>query len=165
MELTDLLVNPFTMIHKNWFLLTAQKGGVVNTMTARWCNIGNVWNLPTAIVYIRPQRYTRQFVDGSDQFTLSFFDGDHRRELEYLGRVSGRDEEKIAKSGLHLIELGGQPAFAESRYVFVCRKLYRQPLTPDGFLVPEVCEKNYPQKDYHMMYVGQILHAFGRTDS
>ncbi len=152
----ELTKNPFHMIEKEWMLVTAEKDGKVNTMTASWGGVGIMWGKPVAYVFIRPQRYTKEFIDGTDTFSLSILGEEHRKTLSYLGTVSGRDEDKISKSGLHVKHEGVTPYFEEANTVMVCRKLFAQPLDPAGFIDKECDTKWYPQKDYHTMYVVEI---------
>lgn len=152
----ELAKNPFTMIGKEWLLVTAEKEGKVNTMTASWGTVGVMWNKNVAMIVLRPQRYTKEFVDGAETFSLSVLDENWRKTLGYLGTVSGRDEDKIAKAGLTVEHADATPYFAEANTVLVCRKLFAQPYDPAGFIVPEIDEKNYPDKDYHTMYIAEI---------
>ena len=98
----------------------------------------------------------KEFIDGTDTFSLSILGEEHRKTLSYLGTVSGRDEDKISKSGLHVEHEGVTPYFEEANTVMVCRKLFAQPLDPAGFIDKECDTKWYPQKDYHTMYVVEI---------
>ena len=123
----ELQKNPFQMIGKEWLLVTAEKEGKTNTMTASWGGVGIMWGKPVAYVFIRPQRYTKEFIDAGDHFSLSVLGEDYRKTLNYFGTVSGRDEDKIAKSGLHVAHENGTPYFEEANTVLVCRKLYAQP--------------------------------------
>lgn len=149
--------NPFAMIGSEWMLVTAQQGGRVNTMTASWGGLGVLWRKNVAFVFIRPQRYTKQFVDQSERFTLSFYGEEHRKALAYLGRVSGKDEDKIATVGFEPREFDGAPAFAQARLVLVCKKLYAQDLQPGCFMPGAPCDADcYPEKDYHTMYVAEV---------
>lgn len=92
--------NVFQLVGEDWMLVTAGGPDKLNTMTASWGGLGVIWGEPAATVYLRPQRYTKEFVDAHDTFTLSFFDEGWRKQLAYLGSVSGRDEDKVAKAGL-----------------------------------------------------------------
>ena len=92
--------NVIEMIGRQWMLVTAGSGEQCNTMTASWGGIGVIWGQPAATVYIRPQRYTREFVDAEPRLTLSFMGEEYRRALAYCGAHSGRTEEKIARAGL-----------------------------------------------------------------
>ena len=100
-DVKSLNISPFTAIGDDWMLVTAGDQDSHNTMTASWGGLGVLWGAPVATCYIRQSRYTKEFVDASQTFTLSFLDpARYRRELGYLGRVSGRDEDKIAACGL-----------------------------------------------------------------
>ena len=126
---SELQQNVFTAIGKEWMLITAEteKDGkpTANTMTASWGGLGRLWNKDVAFAFIRPQRYTKEFVDSADTFSLCFFGGEKMQELGYLGTVSGRDEDKIAKSGLTLTHIDGVPCFEEATTVLLCRKMSR----------------------------------------
>ena len=160
-SIEQLKVNPVTLIGGEWALLTAgNKENGFNTMTVSWGHIGELWNKPTTVVYVRPQRYTKEFVDANDTFTLTFFDGNYMKELGYLGKVSGRDEDKIAKSGLHVEMVDGQPTFEEASQVLVCKKLYHDTMKPENFYGTEEDEKWYLDKDYHTMYIAEIVAAY-----
>lgn len=154
---SQLTINPMTLIGKEWMLVTAgceERG--YNTMTASWGHLGAIWNKPTAVCYVRPQRYTKEFVDREELYTLSFFPG-YKKELAYLGSHSGREEDKVAKAGLTPVFGDGFTYFAEASLVLVCRKLYRAPLLEEGFTDQNVLESCYPQRDFHDLYVGEIV--------
>ena len=78
--------NVFSMIGEQWMLVTAGTKENCNTMTASWGGLGVLWNKPVATAYIRPQRYTKQFLDEHEYFTLSFFGEEFRKELTLCGR-------------------------------------------------------------------------------
>lgn len=151
--------DPFHKIGKDWLLISARKDGITNTMTASWGALGHLWNKDIAIVFIRPQRYTREFVDASDSFTLSFFDGYHK-ELSYLGTKSGKDENKIENVHFHLTDIDGQPAFEEANEVWILKKLYVSKFEKDSFIFPDIYEKNYPNDDLHYIYIGEITGVY-----
>ena len=87
-------LNVFSAIGEQWMLITAGDRDNCNTMTASWGGLGVIWGAPAATAYIRPQRYTKEFVDNSDYFTLSFFPEAYRKELALCGSKSGRDVDK-----------------------------------------------------------------------
>ena len=152
-----LSFNPMTLIGSEWMLITAGcEARGYNTMTASWGHLGTIWNKPTSVCYVRPQRYTREFMDREEYYTLSFFPG-YKKELSYLGTKSGRDEDKVAATGLTPVFADGCTYFAEAKLVLICRKLYRGILTDEAFLDREVLEKNYPSRDLHHVYYGEIV--------
>lgn len=154
---TELQGNPFRMIGKDWMLITAGSEEKCNTMTASWGGMGTLWNKDVAFIFVRPQRYTKSFIDRESTFSLSFFTEDWRKELSYLGKASGRDEDKIAKAGLTVEFVENTPCFREAAVTVVCRKMYRQSLSEECFIDKDVMNKNYPEKDWHDVYVGEIL--------
>ncbi|MCI9516841.1 MAG: flavin reductase family protein [Lachnospiraceae bacterium] len=156
MKPEELQKNPFTMIGKEWLLVTAEKDGKANTMTASWGGMGVMWGKNTAFIVLRPQRYTKEFIDSTETFSLSVLDESFRKTYGYLGSVSGRDEDKIAKSGLTIIHEGATPYFEEASTVLICRKLYAQEYQPECFLDVSAEQKWYPDKDYHTMYIAEI---------
>ncbi len=148
--------NPFTLIGKEWMLVAAEKEGKVNAMTAAWGGLGFLWGKNVAFVFIRPQRYTKAFVDAADTLSLTFFGPEHRQMLGYMGKVSGRDEDKVQKAGLTVLHQGETPYFDEARLTVIGRKLYAQDLKPECFVEPDCDSRWYPDKDYHTMYVVEV---------
>lgn len=149
------------LIGKDWMLITSgslDKG--YNTMTASWGGMGVLWNKPVSFIFIRPQRYTYEFVEKNDRYTVSFFDENYRSALTFCGKNSGRDYDKAKETGLTPVEAGESVSFKEARLILVCKKLYLQDLKPDGFLFNNLISDNYPNKDFHRMYVGEIEKAF-----
>lgn len=161
-KIEDLQMNPFTKIGKEWTLITAGNEEAHNTMTASWGGVGVLWNKNVATVYIRPQRYTKEFVDSNDTFTLTFFDEKYRDALTLLGRKSGRDGDKIAEAGLTPCPVDETTAFEEANLVLVCKKLYADEIKPECFINREADEKNYPEKDYHTLYIAEITRVLVR---
>ncbi|MCD8028491.1 MAG: flavin reductase family protein [Erysipelotrichaceae bacterium] len=155
MDIKDLEMNPFTAIGNDWMLISAGNAEKVNTMTASWGGVGHLWNENVVTAYIRPQRYTKEFVDREDCFSLSFFDG-KKKELGVLGTVSGRDTDKIKDVDFHVTFIDGVPTFDEAKLVFILEKLYADTIKEECFLNKDVDNKNYPDKDYHTIYIAKI---------
>ena len=156
----ELSGNFIEAIGQRWALLTATKpDGSFNTMTVSWGGIGVLWNKPVCFVFVRPQRYTHEFSEAGECFTLSFFDDSYREKLAYCGRVSGRDEDKAAKCGLTPVKQKGYTYFAEAKQVVAARKLYVDEIKEGGFLDAALIDKNYPKRDYHTVYVCEIVAA------
>jgi flavin reductase (DIM6/NTAB) family NADH-FMN oxidoreductase RutF len=138
--------NIFQLINDGWMLITAKKDDKINTMTASWGGFGIMWNKKVAYTVMRPQRYTKEFVDGSDRFTLCFFDKEYKKTLSYLGSVSGRNDDKISKSNLTVNLVNDVPYFEEADMVIVCRKLYTQDMKPESFIIKDLDNEFYPKK-------------------
>ena len=159
-QINDLNMNPFIKIGKEWMLITAGTADRCNTMTASWGGLGILWGEPAATVYIRPQRYTKEFVDREEYFTLSFFGPEYKKELSLCGAKSGRELDKVKECGFTVAcGQGGAPYFEQARLVLVCRKMYAQEMDANA-MPADVKEKWYPNRDYHTMYLGQIVGAY-----
>ncbi len=157
---TEITDNTFKLLDKDWMLVTAGNLEDFNTMTASWGHLGILWNLPIAIAYIRPQRYTYEFVNKYEDYTLTFFTEAYRSALKFCGSRSGRDYDKIAETGLTPIQTQrGNVIFQEARLVLECRKIYEDDLKKGNFLVPEIAEKHYPKNDFHRFYMGEIINV------
>ncbi|KAF0202337.1 MAG: hypothetical protein FD170_2063 [Bacteroidetes bacterium] len=153
----DLQFDPVKKIGMEWMLITAGNAVKCNTMTASWGGTGFLWNKPVAFIFVRPQRFTYQFIEDNSLFTCSFFDEEDHEKLQFCGTKSGRDTDKIAATGLHLLETPeGAFTFNQARLYLVCKKLYFQDIEPGGFIDSSVA-KHYPEKDYHRMYIGEII--------
>jgi flavin reductase (DIM6/NTAB) family NADH-FMN oxidoreductase RutF len=152
--------NPFKLIDDDWFLLTAGDMSAFNTMTASWGGVGILWNKPVVFCFVRPQRYTYKFMESNKLFTMSFFDEKYREALNLCGKVSGMQTDKMKATGLKPFESqGGAIFFEQSHLMIECRKLYFSDIQPENFMVEEI-KANYPKRDYHRMYIGEIVSCF-----
>ncbi len=167
-DIHEMKLNPFDLVGKDWLALAAgNETDGCNAMTVAWGQFGSIWKrnghpgyLPTAICYVRPTRYTRQFVDKEDLFTLNHFPAAYRKALGYIGSHSGRNENKLANAGLTPVYTDGTVTCKEADLVFVCRKIYAQTLQEECFTDKELIDTNYPQRDFHTMYIGEILKVY-----
>ncbi len=152
----SLQENVFSLIDQDWMLITAGPYNESNSMTASWGGFGILWHKPICFIFIRPTRYTFEFMDKFNNFTLCFFEEKHRNVLQVCGTMSGRNTDKIKLAGLTPMLL--EPAdvgFEEARLILQCNKIYYEDLSPARFLDPHI-ETNYPKKDYHRMFIGEI---------
>ena len=153
--------NPFSLIGKGWMLITAGRDKC-NAMTASWGGLGVMWSKNVAFVVVRPQRYTKEFLDAEPAFSLSFLGDEHRNALSYLGSVSGRNEDKMARCGLTPAREDGIPYFAEAHTALFCRKLFAQPYDPAAFLDKSIIDRQYPERDFHTLYIAEIVKALAK---
>lgn len=163
----DMKFNPFNLIGGEWMLVTAgnEQSGC-NTMTASWGHLGCLWghNDPTAVIYLRPSRYTKEFVDKEEYFTLCVMDKSFKKQMAYLGSMSGRDENKIEKAGLTPVYTNESVYFSEAKLVLICKKEYKVELQDSGFIYQDTIDECYPKGDFHTMYVGKIEKVLVRDD-
>lgn len=152
----DLQGNAFKLIGKDWMLVTSESDGIINTMTASWGGMGVMWAKNVAFIVLRPQRYTKELVDSSGKFSITFFNEEFRKTLNYLGTVSGRDENKIGNSKLSLDFDAGIPYFKEAKLAIFCKNLYAQKYTQESFIDKKLVDLWYPKSDFHTMYIAEI---------
>ncbi len=151
--------SPVKMIAEDWALLTAGNEAHFNTMTVSWGGVGELWGRDVAFVFVRPQRYTYEFMENSDTFTLTFFGGDYKKELGICGKVSGRDTDKVKETGLTPWAVENGVSFKEAKTVMVCKKIAVSDMKPESFL-DESIKNNYHGDDYHRIYVGEVLKVY-----
>ena len=154
-NVSEIKENPFELIGKDWSLITSGDEKGFNTMTASWGSMGIMWSKNVVTVFIRPQRYTREFVDKNDKFTVSFYPESCREALKICGSKSGRDCDKVKEAGLTPVFDEGTTYFKEAKLVLECRKIYTDTIKPERFLDPSINE-HYSKKDYHIVYMGEI---------
>lgn len=161
-EVKDLTENFFETISKEWMLVTAGTPEHFNTMTASWGGIGFLWNKPVAFVFIRPERYTYEFVERNEYLTLSFLGDENRQIYNICGSTSGRDTDKVKETGLKLLPTpAGNITFEQSRLTLECRKLYSRMLDPESFIDKQPLEKWYGENNgMHKMYIVEIVNVW-----
>jgi len=156
--------NIFDMIGDRWMLITAKKNNdEFNAMTASWGGMGIMWGKPVASCVVRPVRYTYEFMEEAEYFTLTFFPEEYKSMLGGIfGIKSGRNTDKIKESGFSpiFVDIAGSTvkaiAFTEAEMIITCRKIYYQDINPLNFFDEKIDKSNYPKKDYHRMYFGEI---------
>lgn len=161
-DIKDLQGNAVSMFDDKWCLITAGTKESYNTMTASWGAMGELWNKDVCFIFIRPQRYTLEFTEREDYFTLSFFGDEYKKALAFCGRNSGRDCDKAKETGLTPMEIDGSMSFKESETVIVCKKLFYQDIDHEGFVDKTIDGVCYPEKDYHRMYVGEVVACYNK---
>ena len=157
-----LEMNPFTKIGKEWALVTAGNKSKCNTMTVSWGGVGVLWGKNVVYIFIRDSRYTKEFIDNGDFFSISFLDNAYRDALNYCGAHSGRDVDKFEEAGLTPAFRHSIPYPDEANFVILCKKMAAVPITEDSFTDPSISKKWYADGDMHTMYVGEIIDMMAR---
>lgn len=152
----EIRENVFRRIGRDWMLITAGRKGNFNTMTASWGGLGVLWNTNVSFIFVRPSRYTYEFIEREKYYSLSFFDDSYRRALQFCGSNSGRDTDKMAAAGLTPIFDAQAPYFEQCRLSLICRKMYYQDIDSTHFLDTAI-SGNYTNGDHHRVYIGEII--------
>lgn len=161
-NIEDVDLNPFKMIGKDWALVTSGTKKECNTMTVSWGGMGVIWNKNVVFIFVRDSRYTKEFIDDGEFFTLSFLEDGMKESLNICGSKSGRDIDKFKEAGLTPAYKLGIPFPDESNFVILCKKMAAIPMTADTFTDMDIDKKFYADGDYHTMYVGEIIESMAR---
>ncbi len=152
----ELTIDVFGQFDKKWALLTAGTKDNFNAMTISWGGAGTLWGKPVVTTYVRTSRYTHEYMDSNDYFTISFYPEDKKSILGVFGSKSGRDIDKMNYEGLTAKEAGESISFEEAELTLVCKKLFKQQL--DEKNMPEDVIKSYYEGDApHDMYIGEVV--------
>lgn len=161
----DLPDNVIQLIGDEWMLVTSGVQNDYNTMTASWGGMGYIWNRPASFIFIRDTRYTYQFLEREEGFTLSFFTEDYRGALKICGTKSGRDTDKVKEAGLTpIVTPSGLVSFAEARMIVECKKMFEQELNTDHLIPPykdEIIKESYAgEPSMHQMFISEITNVW-----
>lgn len=162
-SVSELKDNMFDAIGKEWMLVTAGTPEKFNMMTASWGGTGILWGKPVAFIFIRPERYTYEFIEKGDTLTLSFLGEAHRDIHKICGSQSGRDIDKVAASGLKpYVTENGNIAYEQARLILECKKLYADFIDADNFVDKLLISRWYGEEygGFHKMYILEIQNVF-----
>lgn len=161
--INSVQMNPFAKISSEWALLTAgTKDTGFNMMTVSWAGFGCFWQKDAVTAYVRESRYTRQFMESNDTYTLSFYDKAHRKALSICGTLHGNECDKVAESGLTPLFLDDTAAFEEANLIFVCKKLVHADIQPENADNKDVFNAVYPEPDLHRIYIGEVVKVLAK---
>lgn len=152
----ELKENFVSMISDQWALLTAGNIQNYNMMTVSWGGIGELWGKDVCFIFVRPQRYTFNYLEQNEYFTLSFYGGEYKKELGICGSKSGKDVDKTELTGFVPFEVDNSVSFKEAKVTVLLKKLAYQDMDPSGFIAPEIMD-NYKANDFHRTYIGEIV--------
>ena len=167
MDFQDRQYDVFRMFNDRWALATAGTIDDFNTMTIAWGSMGTIWGpphggKPILTIYVSPARYTCEFLERNDYFTVSFFPEEYRRDLAVLGSRSGRDGDKLAATRLTPVAESNGVDFLEAERTFVCRKLYAHQFEAEQ--TPQEVRDWIYHGDFppHVMFIGEITEVIER---
>ncbi len=155
-RITDIKENAVDLLKNQWALVTAGNSESLNTMTVSWGALGELWGLDMVTVYIRPQRFTKEFLDREEYFTLSVYPEELKSIHGVCGSKSGRDVDKVKECGLTPNYSENAPFFEEAKLVIVCKKVALGKFEPEQFVDKSIMESNYPANDFHYIYYGAV---------
>jgi len=156
MNIQDINYNIFKIFDKDWALLTTGNKDKFNTMTISWGQMGTLWNKPVVTVFVKPTRYTSEFMFDNEYFTVSFYDEQYRKDLSLLGSKSGKDLDKVAQTSLVPVLNENYVSFKQAKTTLVLKKIYTDRLKKEN--IPEFAQKRfYGEDDHHYVFVGELV--------
>ena len=156
-NVNEINENFIEAIGNEWMLVAAGNSEKYNMMTASWGFAGEMWGKHAAVAVIRPSRYTKEFVDNNDYFTLSFYGVDAKKTIHSVcGSKSGRNIDKAKECGLTPVFSDNSVYFEQARLVLICKKMYVSKFEPDKMLDKGIIDRWY-DNDYHYVYIGEIV--------
>lgn len=166
MDLKNFNLAPLYAIDQEWAVLTAGQKEKFNAMTISWGGLGTIWNKPVVTVYVKPIRYTYEFMESNEYFTISFYDKEYREDLAILGSKSGRDLDKVALTKLTPDFLKNTTSFKEAKLTIVCKKIYFQDLDINNIDINSIprseVDRFYRTEPAHRMYIGEVVDIIDR---
>ncbi len=156
----------FRLFNDRWALATAGRIEHYTPMTIAWGSMGPLWgpphkSKPVLTIYVSPARYTHEFLEENEYFTVSFFPEEYQKDLALLGSRSGRNGDKVALTGLTPLAIEHGVDFAQAELSFVCKKLYQQQFELEK--VPkEVADWIYTRVPPHSMFIGEVVEVIRR---
>ena len=119
--------------------------------------MGTIWGKPMMTVFIRDQRYTFEFLNSNEYFTVSFYDKKYKKELSLMGNKSGRDIDKVKETGFTPKFLENGITYEQASETFVLKKWYVQKM--DESNIPEDVKKSYYKEGsggIHYIFIGLV---------
>lgn len=156
MDLKKFDFAPLYTIDKEWALLTSGNKEKFNTMTVSWGGMGTLWHKPIVTVYVRPTRYTYEFLENNEYFTLSFYDEKYKKDLGILGSRSGRNIDKLSLTNLTPKFIDNNISFEEAKLTLICKKIYFQDLDEKN-IIEDIKKQFYDNDPIHRMYIGEVI--------
>lgn len=155
-------------------LLTSEAEDCTNAMTIGWGTLGIEWGIPIFTAYIRKSRFTYELIERTGEFTVCIPYGEkYAKEANKIigicGSQSGRDVDKLAKVGAHIVYADEirPPAIKELPLTIECREVFK--VEQPAQKISDKFKKFYPEIsdgeggfyfDSHVAYYGEILKAY-----
>lgn len=149
-------------------LITAGTPERFNSLTARYGAVGMIWMKDSYFAFIKPERYTWEFIRDQEYFTVSYFPKEYDGIHQVFGHQSGRDVDKAQLTGITPEFLPHGVTYREAYEVYVCRKMYMRQM--DRALIPEDAIAKYEDPtnllygETHYVVIGEIVEHIVRGE-
>jgi flavin reductase (DIM6/NTAB) family NADH-FMN oxidoreductase RutF len=142
-------------------LVGAKKDGACNVMAIGWGFMGVFWGMPVFLVAVRHSRFTHEFIEESDEFSVNVPGEGLEKTVTYCGEVSGKEHDKFKECKLSLMKgkKVNVPTIKECKIHYECKVVHKLEVRP-GKVPADVKKLFYPRDDYHTLYFGKILTVY-----
>ena len=147
---------PFKDFAQDWAILTAGEKSNFNSMTIGWGGMGTLWQKSVVTVYVKPIRYTHEFMEKYDYFSVSFYSKEFRKALGIMGSTSGRDTDKVKASGLTPVYANNTVSYKEAKTTIYLKKIYSQEMN-EKTMPQEVIDTYYETEAPHTIFIGEVV--------
>jgi flavin reductase (DIM6/NTAB) family NADH-FMN oxidoreductase RutF len=161
----DISDNVFTLMGKDFSVITAGNKEQYNSMVGSGGGMGFVFKKPGIWSIFQQSRYTLELILREQTYTISYFPDEYKKQLMFLGSKTGRGNNKMKEVELTSVKTpSGNITFKEARLIFECKLV--QVTTPDfnDFYAQEAKEwinEMYKDPNEIRKYVfGEITHVW-----
>lgn len=162
-EFKDVQNYCYDKLGKEGALLLVGDANNHNNMTIGWATFGILWSKPVAISYVKPTRYTFNYSNNFDTFSICYFENT-KETLKICGTKSGKDINKDEVCSLNIADLDGVLGYEEASLIITCKKIYQDDLKEECFFDKTIVEKRYLDKKIHRFYVGEVLGVYKKAN-
>lgn len=157
--------NVFTLVGKDFTVVTAGTEDHYNSMTASGGGLGVHLRKPATWLNLRADRYTLEMILQELTYTQSYFPDEYRKQIAFLGSKSGRDSEKMKEVELTSVRTpSGNMSFKEARLILECQLTQLTTANPDDFYTQEARDfinEAYRDADhYRKLVFGEITRVW-----
>lgn len=138
----------FSKLHMPVCAITSKIGQEVNSMTAAWSMPVSA-NPPLFAFAIKKIRHTWSFIENSKEFTVTFFDEENAQKAHGIGRISGREGNKLKALNITLKE----------------SEKINTPYIEDGYFSMECKVKSIYTEGDHELVIGEVLKVHEINDN
>ncbi len=167
-DVKDIPGDVFTLISKDYAVLTAGNPSHYNSMVAGWGGWGTLFSKPATFLMLRSNRYTLELMRKEQKYTMAFFGNEYKDDVMSFGKQSGRDsDEKMRNTKLTAVEMpSGNMAFKEAKLIIECKLVQVTTVSPDDFYTEEgkkfITNAHTETGDYHKVVFGEITNVWVR---
>lgn len=164
---TEIPEDVFTLVNKDFTVLTGGNPEHYNSMLASWGGWGTLFDKPVTWCFLRANRYTLELIRKDLTYTMSYFDNEYKEDIMPFGTQSGRNSNKMKETKLAAVQTpAGNMTYKEAKLIIECKLFEITTVSPDDFQTEDfrtfVTDAHAEAKDYHKIVFGEITGVWVR---